>query len=143
MSNNGYLEWAIRNTKTSWWHDSADPAELQLGLERGAVGVTTNPFLSNYSLDHNRDFWAEQIKEVLSQNLDKVEKAEALMKIPVTYCAKQVLPEFEKSEGTRGYVCAQVNPAKHGDRDIMLPMARRFSAWAPNIGQAAGDRRWS
>ena len=32
-----------------------------------------------------------------------------------------------------GYVCAQVNPIRAGDRDIMLPMARRFSKWAPNI----------
>jgi transaldolase len=133
MSTNGYLEWAIRNTKTSWWHDSADPAELQIGLDRGAVGVTTNPYLSNVALAGNRELWREQIDEVLSQNLDKGPKAEALMRIPVTNAAKAVMPEFKASNGTRGYVCAQVNPAFHGDRDIMLPMARRFHDWAPNI----------
>jgi transaldolase len=32
-----------------------------------------------------------------------------------------------------GYVCAQVNPVRAGDRECMLPMAKRFHAWAPNI----------
>jgi hypothetical protein len=32
-----YLRWAIEHTKTAWWHDSADPAELALGIKRGAV----------------------------------------------------------------------------------------------------------
>jgi transaldolase len=133
MSTNGYLEWAIRNTDTSWWHDSADPAELQLGLDRGAVGVTTNPYLANVALADNRELWREQIDSVLAQNLDKPAKAEALMRIAVTNATKMVMPEFESSNGTRGYVCAQVNPVHQGDRDVMLPMARRYHQWAPNI----------
>ena len=32
-----------------------------------------------------------------------------------------------------GYVCAQVNPTRAGDREYMLAMARRYSRWAPNI----------
>ena len=32
-----------------------------------------------------------------------------------------------------GYVCAQVNPARAGDREAMMSMAREFSQWAPNI----------
>jgi transaldolase len=32
-----------------------------------------------------------------------------------------------------GYVCAQVNPARAGERPAMIEMARRFSKWAPNI----------
>ncbi len=133
MEDHGYLGWAIRNTKTTWWHDSADPRELQLGLERGAVGVTTNPFLSNVALDSNRQVWAEPVAAVLSQGLGKEEKAEALMRIVVTNAAQMFCPEFESSQGKRGYVCAQVNPAYAGDREVMLPMARRFHGWAPNI----------
>ena len=34
MSNQSYLDWVIRNTHTQWWHDSAQTAELALGLER-------------------------------------------------------------------------------------------------------------
>ena len=31
MADNTYLDWVIQNTKTVWWHDSAEAAELQLG----------------------------------------------------------------------------------------------------------------
>jgi len=123
----------VSNTKTAWWHDSADPAELALGLERGAVGVTTNPCLSNLSLCKNRVMWAREIEGVLSQHLESESKAEALMRIVVTHAARKLMPEFERTQGKRGYVCAQVNPARAGDRGGMLSMARRFHGWAPNI----------
>ena len=47
MMDNTYLNWVVANTKTSWWHDSADVDELAVALGRGAVGVTCNPYLSN------------------------------------------------------------------------------------------------
>ena len=50
-----YLRWAISKTKTTWWHDSADPAELRRGIERGAIGATTNPFLASVALQANKD----------------------------------------------------------------------------------------
>ena len=64
-----YLSWCIKNTRTQWWHDSAEAAELDLGLERGAIGVTTNPFLSNIALRKDRSLWASEIDEVLSRKL--------------------------------------------------------------------------
>lgn len=133
MSSNGYLNWVIRNTKTSWWHDSADPRELEAGLERGAVGVTTNPFLSNLALAANRERWADSIQAVLAKGPGKEQKAEELMRIVVTHAARMFQPEYERSGGTSGYVCAQVNPLRAGERESMLPMARRFHSWAPNI----------
>ena len=42
-TNDTYLNWLATETKTTWWHDSADPKELAVGLDRGATGVTTNP----------------------------------------------------------------------------------------------------
>ena len=130
---NTYLDWVIENTPTKWWHDSAESAELALGLERGAIGVTTNPFLSNIAVRANRDLWAPQVDEVFARNLPAEQKAEALMHIAVTKAAEKLLPEFESSKGQSGFVCAQVNPLRAGDRECMYPMAKRFSAWAPNI----------
>jgi transaldolase len=128
-----YLNWVIRNTRTQWWHDSAEAAELDLGLQRGAIGVTTNPFLSNLALRADRAPWAADIDAVLGRNLPAEQKAEALMRIPVTRAAEKLMPEFQASRGRSGFVCAQVNPARAGDRDCMIPMAKRFHAWAPNI----------
>jgi transaldolase len=128
-----YLNWVIENTKTAWWHDSADPAELQLGLDRGAVGVTTNPFLSSVSFSKNRAIWAKEVAAVLARNPGAEQKAEELMKIVVTNAAAMYQPIHEKSGGNAGFVCAQVNPSRAGERETMMAMARRFHCWAPNI----------
>jgi transaldolase len=133
MPANTYLDWVIRETPTRWWHDSAETAELRLGLERGAVGATTNPFLANLALQKDRQIWAEEIGEVLARHLPPEAKAEALSRIPVARAAAMFLPEYERTGGASGFVCAQVNPLRAGDRDCMLTMARRFHAWAPNI----------
>ncbi len=128
-----YLQWTINNTKTTWWHDSANPAELTLGIERGAVGATTNPFLAHRALLADKTAWAAEIRDALSRQSEPEKRAEALMRIVVTHAAEQLRPEHESSNGRMGYVCAQVNPARAGDRESMLAMARRFSRWAPNI----------
>jgi transaldolase len=130
---NTYLNWVIENTSTKWWHDSAETAELELGLKRGAIGVTTNPFLSNIALRTNRSLWTPEIEKVCGQSLAPEQKAEALMHIAVTKAAEKLLPEFQASKGASGFVCAQVNPVRAANRECMYPMAKRFHAWAPNI----------
>ena len=133
MHHDTYLNWVISNTKTSWWHDSADTDELAFALEHGAVGVTCNPYLSNLVVAKQRPKGDKEFEAVIAKGLPAEQKAEELMKIAVTRCAKMLQPEYERSNGTRGYVCAQVNPSRTGDRKAMLEMARRFHAWAPNI----------
>ena len=61
------------------------------------------------------------------------QKAEALMRIAVTNASRKLMPRFEAGHGRAGFVCAQVNPMRAGDRECMFGMARRFHAWAPNI----------
>src|ERR1039458_1047481 len=73
---NTYLQWVIENTATIWWHDSAEAAELDLGLARGAVGVTTNPYLANLALHKDRLLWAPAIQEVFAQKIPISEAAE-------------------------------------------------------------------
>lgn len=133
MSADSYLNWVIENTPTAWWHDSADPVELQRGLDRGATGVTTNPFLSSLALAKNRAAWADDVNSVLAKNLNAELKAEELMRQVVMRAAAMYQPHYEKSGGRSGYVCAQVNPSRAGEREAMMSMARRFHAWAPNI----------
>src|SRR5450631_2258910 len=128
-----YLQWVIENTATKWWHDSAEAAELDLGLARGAVGVTTNPFLANLALARDRQLWAPEIAEVLDRKLPAEEKAEALMRIAVTRTTEKLASEYRASQGRNGLVCAQVNPLRAGDRESMWAMANRFHLWAPNI----------
>ena len=133
MNTGTYLNWLVENTKTSWWHDSADPAELQRGLDRGAVGVTTNPFLAAVALARNRSAWAAEIDAVLASQVSGGQKAEALMRHVVTRAAAMYKPHFDASAGKGGFVCAQVDPSRAGEREPMMAMARQHHAWAPNI----------
>ena len=128
-----YLEWVIANTGTQWWHDSADDGELTRGLERGAIGVTTNPVLAAAAMQKNRPLWGAAIDGVLARGLAPEQKAEALVNIAVAHAAEKLRPRFEATAGSAGFVCAQVNPMRAGDRECMASMARRFHGWAPNI----------
>ncbi len=128
-----YLDWVISNTRTKWWHDSAEAAELARGLDRGAIGVTTNPFLANLALVKDRALWASEIDRAIARNLPPEAKAEALTQIAVTKTAEKLMPQYEAANGASGFVCAQVNPLRAGDRECMQPMAQRFHSWSPNI----------
>ena len=128
-----YLNWVIEHTPTVWWHDSADPTELAVGLSHGAVGVTTNPVLIAAAMKNRPAAWAPAIDGAIAQRLPDEQKAIALMRIAVSAAAEKLLPIFETSGGRHGHVCAQVNPLRHGDRESMMKMARRLHDWAPNI----------
>lgn len=133
MSGMNYLQWLSTNTQTAWWHDSGDPLELQTALANGAVGVTTNPILCAEALKNNKDFWRQEIREALEADKTPRARAESLMKIVVTYAARQMEPIHRKTAGKHGYACAQVDPSCAGSRVEMYDQARRFSAWAANI----------
>ena len=122
MGPNTYLNWVIENTETTWWHDSADPVEIQLGLDRGAVGATTNPFLSSVALTKNKAAWAKDVDLILANTMDAEQRAEELMRQVIVRAAAMYQPHYDRSNGKSGYVCAQVNPARAGDRAAMLAM---------------------
>ena len=132
MSERSYLQWLAEETPTDWWHDSADLAELQTGLEHKAVGVTINPVLVHKAIDSKRDHWKAAFSS-LSKDLTPEERAEEITRLVIQEVTPKLQQQFKRGNGKSGYVCAQVNPALVGDRDAMLQMARRFHSWAPNI----------
>jgi transaldolase len=133
MEDDSYLRWLIDETPTLWWHDSGDPDELDRALVHGASGVTTNPVLTSQALQAQPAYWRPRIGQLLSAKLTSDEKVERLMQAVAVPTARKLEPHYRTSNGDVGYVCAQVNPTKAGDRETMLTTARRFHAWAPNI----------
>ncbi len=127
-----YLSWIARETQTAWWHDSADPDELDFGLAHGASGVTTNPVLTYTALAAKPEYWRSRVGP-LGADLDPTERAVALMGTVVRETAAKLKPQHTSSDGALGYVCSQVNPVKAGDRETMLAMARRYHQWGSNI----------
>ncbi|MBC7236375.1 MAG: transaldolase family protein, partial [Chloroflexi bacterium] len=132
MASENYLLWVANETPTVWWHDSADPQELRVGLERGAVGVTCNPVLTYTALKANPDKWGN-LPASLPKELTPSRRAEELMRHVVSAAAEMYRPIYERTDGENGYVCAQVNPNIAWDAEAMTEMGRRFSRWAPNI----------
>ena len=132
MENDNYLSWLVNETPTTWWHDSADPDEVIEGLAYGAAGVTTNPVLACRALNAKVEMWRPLVGS-LDAELEPPARAEKLTQVVVSDVASRLVPQHTRSAGEAGYVCAQVNPAKAGDRETMLAAARRYHTWAPNI----------
>jgi transaldolase len=106
--------------------------ELEEAISNGAVGITTNPLLIKLSLFAKPDVW-NPLFEGIPGSMTGAEKAEEIARRITMHLAARLQPQYEKSKGERGFVCAQVNPARAGDADFMLAMARRLARWAPNI----------
>lgn len=129
---NKYLKWLSRSTPSIYWHDSAISTEQIEAFNNGAVGMTTNPFLVNDTLNRDKSFWVERLAEI-PKGLTGDEKVENLIRIVTGYYAEQAKPIFEKKIPGKGYVCAQTNPKKTGDMDYMIEQAKILASWAPNI----------
>lgn len=128
-----YLHWLVKNTATTWWHDSADKDELALALKYGATGVTTNPVLNIKTLRKDGAKMFPELNQPEWRTLATAERSEWLTSIVVQRAARTMESEFKRSAERDGYVCAQVNPLLAGNREKMLAMARRFSKLGPNI----------
>ena len=119
-------------TPTAWWHDSGIPSEIDVSLEQGAVGVTTNPVLTYRALTAEKISWQKEIQEIL-QGMEGSDRAIALTGIVVKKAAALLSHVNERSQGRSGYVCSQVNPATAGDREAMLGMAKTMSTFGENV----------
>jgi transaldolase len=126
-----YFHWLVNETPTTWWNDSADPAELDRALTLGISGVTTNPILNARAIRSNPSHW--DTSGAIQGVTDPEERAQRLMSLVVRETAGKLEPIYRRTNGEHGFVCAQVNPSRAGERDPMFKMAKRFHALAPNI----------
>ncbi|HHT24072.1 MAG TPA: hypothetical protein GXZ76_00935 [Clostridiaceae bacterium] len=127
-----YFEWLNTSTPTRWWHDSANPDEIERGIERGALGVTTNPVLTYRTFLTDPDFWKDEVDKI-PDDLSPEENAEALLRLVATYAAGKFTDVFEKTGGIHGLALGQLNPDRAGDAEGMLAQARRVHSWGDNI----------
>lgn len=127
-----YLEWINQCTPTKWWHDSGNPDEIELALERGATGVTTNPVLTFRSFQSQPEYWTPKVL-ALGDDFEPEQRAEALLKLVATFAADKVRAIYDETDGADGYALGQLNPTRAGDAEGMLAQGRRVHSWAPNI----------
>ena len=132
MATNAYLNWFATKTPAKYWHDSAIRAEQLAAFDNGAVGMTTNPFLIQATLNSNREFWADRLAE-LPKDLKGDEKAVALIKLVTGFYLEEAKPIFDKGIEGAGYICAQTSPLHCGDVDFMVDQIKTYGPWAPNL----------
>ena len=127
-----YLEWLAQDTPTTWWHDSAIPAEIDAAIANGALGVTTNPVLTFKSLQAVPEFWQPEVERIPA-GLAPALRAEALLEIVARHAASKFLGIYERTQGRHGYALGQVDPSNCGSTESMLAQARRYASWGENI----------
>jgi transaldolase len=142
MNDLPYLKWMATHTETDWCNDSAMMDDIDNALEHGASGCTSNPPLSYQVLTTTPEVFGEELKR-FPRNLDGDAKAVELIGIVVRTIAKKLEPIFHKSNETRGYIRAQVQPGLSADAKAMLESGKKFASWGRNIkvkipGTAAG-----
>lgn len=126
-----YLQWMCEETPTMWWHDSAIHTNMDVAMQSGATGMTTNPFLMATSLYAETDKWADQLKDMPELTGDA--KALELERRLGSYYANMLAPIYAKGKIGEGGVCAQVTPAKIGNADLMIQQVHTIATFAPNI----------
>ena len=132
MAENAYLKWFATKTPAAYWHDSAIRAEQLDAFANGAVGMTTNPFLIQATLNSNREFWADKLAD-FPKDLKGDEKAMELIHLVTGYYLEQARPLFDNGNPAEGYICAQTSPLHCGDADFMIEQVKRYGQWAPNL----------
>lgn len=131
MSENAYLKW-LGTTDTVYWHDAAVREGQLSAFANGAVGITTNPFLIQSTLNGDRAFWAERLA-ALPRGLAGDEKAEMLTQLVVSYYMEELRSLYDAGKAAQGYVCAQTSPCHCGDAEYMIEQAKRYRACGENL----------
>lgn len=131
-----YFDWLTKSTDTLLWHDSAIPAEITAGMERGAVGITCNPVIAMRCMNADKEEWKKRARAVREQHpgIGLQEWAWRMINETAHDAAKMIRPVYDKTEGKLGYVAGQVDPSQMDEVEPMLRQALEVSAYEPNMG---------
>lgn len=130
------LKMTRRYPETEFYVDSAMMDDIEYGLARGAVGVTTNPPLVAAAMRHNAGLWRTRALHARAGQPDAgvEEIAGRLHRQLVAEIAGCLLPVYEGCAGGRqGRVAAQVDPHNAHSAALMVKEAQALAALGPNI----------
>jgi transaldolase len=102
--------------------------------EDAVVGVTSNPTIFEKAISEG-DYYDEQLKELLENELDGKEIFLALSAVDVEEGCDLLRGVWDATNGRDGYVSWEVDPTLADDRDATIAEARRLSEWIdkPNL----------
>jgi transaldolase len=107
---------------------------LQDWIDKGVVGVTTNPSIFENAIAKTTDY-DEEIASLRKQGRSTAEIYEVLTVQEVGAAADILRPVYDRTGGKDGYVSLEVNPLLASDRDTTISEAKRLFALLnrPNV----------
>ena len=107
---------------------------LQDWIDKGVVGVTTNPSIFENAIAKTKDY-DEEIASLAKSGKTSAEIYEILTLQEVGAAADILKPVYDKTNGKDGYVSLEVNPLIASDKDTTISEAKRLFALLnrPNV----------
>ena len=121
------------------WLDDLSRERLRSGnlaelVERGVVGVTTNPTIFAAAISHG-DAYDEQLRALAAQGADVDQAVFAITTDDVRAAADVLRPVYDRTDGQDGRVSIEVDPRLARDTEATVASARAL--WAavdrPNV----------
>ena len=123
----------------SIWLDYISKAMIASGglaewIDKGVVGVTTNPSIFENAIAKTTDY-DNEIAQLRKSGKSVAEIYEVLTLQEVGAAADILRPVYDKTAGKDGYVSLEVNPLLASDRDTTISEAKRLFALLnrPNV----------
>jgi transaldolase len=122
-------------TPTDYWNDSCSVEELTYAIENGAVGATTNPTIVLGVLKKEMHLWRARIVQLIRENpaWSEDQVTWKLIEEMAVVGAGLLRPVFERTQGKKGRISIQTNPAFYRNHEAILQQALHFDTLAPNM----------
>ncbi len=122
---------ALASEGVSIWLDDLSRKRLSTGslaalVERGVVGVTTNPSIFEAALRSSADY-ATQVGDLAARGVDVEEAIRMITAYDVRWACDVLRPAYDASGGVDGRVSIEVDPRKARDTEGTVAEAR--SLW--------------
>lgn len=118
-----------------WWNDSGVPAELAEAVALGATGGTSNPVIVSQAVKAHPELCHPIIDRLAAENPADTEDdiAWKLIHTLAIEAASKLRPVYDATNGSKGFLSAQVNPKYYPSKDLMVAQAVQLASLAPNI----------
>lgn len=128
-----YFQRVTRETATRLWINNPTLEELEKALEAGAISCTTNPTYGAKLLRSEPEAIRPVIDRVIRETEDDDTAADRVAQEVTRRVIERMLPLYERSGGTQGFVTIQDDPRKEEDWTRIVTMALRCRELGPNF----------
>lgn len=127
-----YFERVRDVTGTRFWVNNPTIEEMELALEHGAMGCTTNPGYGGNLVKRAPHEVLPIVRECLRASEDDDVVADLVQRRLVGRICERFMPLYERTEGREGFVSIQGAPEADTDGAIILEEGRIARTIAPN-----------